>query len=559
MDWINLSMGLTLVAASMTTALLALTVMAWRTPRPRVSWTPFDQLGDTTAFLFDDESLVDATPQASAMLRQGPDQLDDLPRLAAVLSARFPDLMARLADLGQRQRVDLRDVDGELRLTAEWRHGLTRIALEPADGEDDAEAVAGGAAAKTLRAELDDLRAALDSTPNPVWRQDAAGAVRWANNAYLDLVLRRDPESGTLTWPLPRLFDPPEPEDSVAPAATESGAARVSLTLPAPSGQGTQEQWFELRHVQDARGILAFAEPVDRLVKAERTLQEFVQTLTKTFAHLPIGLAVFDRNRRLVLFNPALTDLSNLPPTFLSRRPTMFEFLDQLREQRRMPEPKDYREWRRRIGELEEAASHGTHIETWTLPDGQIYRVTGRPHPEGAVALLIQDVTSEVAMNRRFRSELELGQSVVDSLEEAIAVFSSSGGLVLSNTAYAALWDCSPDTSLARSDLWAAMEDWRSACRPAGFWEELRAFAGDPRRLPPPAGEVRLADGRGLRARAARVAGNAVLVGFSRIEGAEARLVAAGGETADHADARPSPSEAGAMPDAVTPRRSGAP
>jgi PAS domain-containing protein len=554
MDWINLTMGLTLVGASMTTALVALMAIAWRAPRRRVSWTPFSRLGEATAFLFEDDALVDATPQASAILAQGPDQLDDLPRLAAVLSARFPDLAARLAELGQRQRVDLSDLDGELRLTAEWRHGLTRIALEPADAGEDDDALAGSAALRTLRSELEDLRSALDGMPIPVWREDAAGAVRWANDAYLDLVLRRDPESGTLTWPLPRLFDAAEAE-----AAGDAGGDRVALALPAPPGQAAREHWFEIRTVPDARGSLNFAEPVDRLAKAERTLQEFVQTLTKTFAHLPTGLAVFDRNRRLVLFNPALTDLSNLPPMFLSRRPTLFEFLDQLREQRRMPEPKDYREWRRRIGELEEAASHGTHIETWTLPDGQIYRVTGRPHPEGAVAFLIQDVTSEVAMNRRFRSELELGQSVVDSLEEAIAVFSSSGGLVLSNTAYAALWECSPDTSLARSDLWAAMEDWQSACRPAAFWEDLRAFANDPRRGTPPAAELRMADGRGLRARAARVAGNAVLVGFSLVEGSGARLVAAGGEPAEPADQPHAPDDALAATQPAPPRRSGKP
>ena len=66
----------------------------------------------------------------------------------------------------------------------------------------------------------------------------------------------------------------------------------------------------------------------------------------------------------------------------------MVNFLDRLRENRVMPEPRDYRTWRNSIAELEAAAQDGTYSETWSLPDGHTYHVTGRPHPDGAVALL---------------------------------------------------------------------------------------------------------------------------------------------------------------------------
>jgi len=49
--------------------------------------------------------------------------------------------------------------------------------------------------------------------------------------------------------------------------------------------------------------------------------RNFVQTLTKTFAQLSIGLAIFNRERQLVLFNPALIDLTALPADFLTGRP----------------------------------------------------------------------------------------------------------------------------------------------------------------------------------------------------------------------------------------------
>ena len=61
-----------------------------------------------------------------------------------------------------------------------------------------------------------------------------------------------------------------------------------------------------------------------------------------------------------------------------------------------MPEPKDYRSWRQQMSDLEAAAQNGTYEETWALPTGQTYRVTGRPHPDGAVALLFEDISAEV-------------------------------------------------------------------------------------------------------------------------------------------------------------------
>jgi hypothetical protein len=42
----------------------------------------------------------------------------------------------------------------------------------------------------------------------------------------------------------------------------------------------------------------------DSAVQAETALREFMQTLTKTFADLPIGLAIFDRSRVLADVQP---------------------------------------------------------------------------------------------------------------------------------------------------------------------------------------------------------------------------------------------------------------
>jgi hypothetical protein len=73
--------------------------------------------------------------------------------------------------------------------------------------------------------------------------------------------------------------------------------------------------------------------------------------------------------------------LLGLSPEYLSARPTLLSFFDNLRDHQIMPEPKNYRSWRESMAELVNAASEGSYLETWSLPSGLTYRVSGRPHP----------------------------------------------------------------------------------------------------------------------------------------------------------------------------------
>jgi hypothetical protein len=72
-----------------------------------------------------------------------------------------------------------------------------------------------------------------------------------------------------------------------------------------------------------------------------------------------------------------LTELTRLPIDFLVARPGLTEVLDKLREKRMIPEPKDYRSWRKSISDLEAAAADGSYSETWSLPGNLTYRATG--------------------------------------------------------------------------------------------------------------------------------------------------------------------------------------
>ncbi len=454
-------------------------------------------------FLFDGERLIDATPDARALLRHSP-----LPsgsaraRMIACLTTRFPGLAPALQTLAERGCETLHgkgDDGATVTLRAELRGGLTRIALE-GEGQGYSDPVSDLA----QDAELATLRAMLTGAPLPVWREDSGGQIIWANAAYLTLITDATDTDFDLVWPLPRVF-----------GAGLTGRQRFEA--------GKTARWYDVCEVPDGEGKQFYALPADATVQAEASLQAFMQTLAKTFAHLPTGLAIFDAERKLVLFNPALLDLTGLPADFLSQRPTLPSVLDAMRERATIPEPRDYQSWKRQIAAMEEAASSGQYEATWSLPGGQTYRVTGRPHPNGALALMIEDISTEITRTRRYRADLELGQAVIDAMDEAIAVFSPAGMLVMSNVAYARLWGDDPTTHVDPGSAQASLlcGHWRARSAPTGLWDRAEDFisAFGPRTRWNDS--FHLADGTMVTCRFVPLAGGATMTGF-RIPGFDA-------------------------------------
>jgi PAS domain-containing protein len=274
-------------------------------------------------------------------------------------------------------------------------------------------------------------------------------------------------------------------------------------------------EWFELCSIPFGNEVLNYAVAANAAVEAETALREFMQTLTKTFADLPIGLAIFDRARVLQLFNPALAELTALQPEFLISRPTLSAVLDAMRAKAMIPEPKDYRSWRKQIMRVEEAASSGHFEETWSLPGGQTYRVIGRPHPNGALAFMFEDISTEMTRTRRYRADLELGQSVIDAVDDAVAVFSQPGQLVMSNRAYARLWKHDPAVLLSDAGIGTLSAWWRENSAPSLLWDDAISFVTAYGDRSPWEGEIRLLDGRMVTCRFRPLDGGATLITFS--------------------------------------------
>ncbi len=449
--------------------------------------------GTGTVFLFQNDQLVDATTDAWALISNSNTGQSDFSTMIAAIGTEFPNLEEALYD-NSITEVRIRGMnDPTIYVDISRQGGRLRISLN--GDESGAYETATSRLSNTAR----DTQAALmqqitTSSPQLVWQTDSSGSTAWANDAYFATLSEHDLDTLGKT----------------EPGSVPSENRRIAVRLE----KENKERWFDVLTVPHGDGFLNFANDATDIVKADTARTEFVKTLGKTFAELSIGIAIFDKNRALTMFNPALLDMTKLPVDFLSASPAIDNLLDRLRELRMMPEPKNYSSWREQFTAVETEAKDGTYSKNWSLADGQTFRVTGRPYPDGAFALLFEDISAEVSLTRRFRLDIETGQAVLDTLPDAIAVFSPTGTLVMSNQAYAALWSNDPEKVLEHRVLQSEMKIWQDHCIPSPMWAEMRDFIQQLGGRKPWMDQALLDDGRHLQCNAIPIAGGMMMVRF---------------------------------------------
>ncbi len=301
-----------------------------------------------------------------------------------------------------------------------------------------------------------------------------------------------------------------------AEVARNAACARLAVaSLPQVAGRAALAgQWFDIAARQHGAGQVFSAVPVDGVIKAETALRDFRTTLGDTFAQLDTGLALFDAAGLLQMFNPALTELTGLPVDFLMRRPNLGSVLDTLRDRGMLPEPKDWLAWRRMMLEVSMRPEAVVHEEVWGLPGGVTYRATLRPQAKGSFALVVQDISTEMIRSRRYRADMELAQSVIDTLDEGIAVFAGTGQLVLSNAAYADLWGHDPGTVLGDVSIGRIAAYWRELSAPDPLWSRIEEFIATEGERDGWQAEARLRDGRLIACKIAPIWDGATLASF---------------------------------------------
>lgn len=252
---------------------------------------------------------------------------------------------------------------------------------------------------------------------------------------------------------------------------------------------------------------------------AEDALRRFVETVSETFAHLRVGLAIFDRDRRLTLSNPAMAEMFHVDARWLSGRPTLREMLDHFRESRQLPEQADFPAWRATLFTLFDSGG-GTYEEIWELPDGRSLQVLGRPHPVGGIAFVFEDITESLALQRWRSTAMEVRRATLDLLADGVVVFGADGRVRIANPAFMAQWGLRPEEvpTLHVAQIAAACG---SLCRDVPLWERVRGAVASGFGRQPWEARATLTDGRVLKVRVAPMPDGSTLVALADVTDSE--------------------------------------
>ena len=243
-------------------------------------------------FLFQGEFLINHDTHPDGLFSKTAVKITDWCAFQEWLGGRFgplPDPLKQTSDMDG-LRLSSGDDDDSAFLLFKCEGGMTRVILHDAQVQGAADR---HEALNNYHA-LQDHALTFHEVPCGICVTSDSGGAVLQNTAFRAL--------------------PPEEKEQICAITGQNGPERISIQT------GEEEEWREVYTTEKDGRRIHIASDVSRIVAAERTQKQFVQTLTKTFANLTVGLALFDRNRQLALFNPALIDLTGLTAEFLIAR-----------------------------------------------------------------------------------------------------------------------------------------------------------------------------------------------------------------------------------------------
>ena len=347
--------------------------------------------------------------------------------------------------------------------------------------------------------------------PAPCWICARDGRVVWANAAWLKAA-----EATSLEQALKANLSLDKNADALVHEAMEQKTRREGFRWLTISGQ--RRAFQVIAEPLNEAYVCAYAIDVTEAEESREALKRHAKAHDETLDSLEDAVAIFGPERQLTFHNREFEKLWELEPAWLAERPTHGEWLDRLRQKRRLPETSDYSGFKARESEFF-GLTHTADDEMWSLPDGRSLRVVRQPHPLGGLLILFSDKTGELKLKSQFNSLIQVQKSTLDQLNDAVSVYGSDGRLRLRNLAFDRFWNLSADDMVSVMDFTNVAELCLPLVHDRGFWSELKARVTDtdPLARAPQVGEVRISDGRLAQWRTQPLPDGATLVAFSDI------------------------------------------
>ncbi len=327
-------------------------------------------------------------------------------------------------------------------------------------------------AAKDPVAFIDMMRRA----PFPMWRLMGTGRIEWVNDAYVAAVSAPNAPydlaavlSGQIqldeatAQQCEDVLASNQRKDSVRHVVIDGKRRSMAITIFPISG-GATGMAMDATEAEGLRGALT------------RHIRAHDETLNR----MSEGVVVFSAERKISFTNTSFSEMFALDDAWLSGAPSHGEWLDHLREKRRIPEQLDYSAFKENELSFYTDFPDEAPDEIWTLPDGRTLRLVRMRDPHGGLSLLFENMTDRMTMQSRFNTLIGVQKATLDKLSEGIAVFGPDGRLKLNNAAFASIWDLDPSSLEDNPHFDTLIGKALRFYHDRDFWAEMKARTTDP-------------------------------------------------------------------------------
>ncbi|OCC24811.1 histidine kinase [Croceicoccus estronivorus] len=333
----------------------------------------------------------------------------------------------------------------------------------------------------------------IEAAPMPMWFRGPDARLRLVNSAYVNAV-----GAGSADAVIERQIELIEAVDGLTAAQIADQARTKNLPIERDVSATIGGQRRTLR-VSDLplgdEGVTGYAIDIEEMEEQARALRAFREAQRSMLDQLSIGVAQFDGDRRLAFANGPFQRIFALKSSALVDPPEFEAWLAMARDDGRLPEVRDFPEWRREHAQWFSAGE--PREEAWPLPDGTHLRIVAQPMPDGGLVLVAEDRTEQLALSATRDTLLRTRTATFDSLFESLAVFAPDGRMQIWNRRFSADWgleeeflDKHPRIEALLEKIGARLE--RPAQKKA-IGDVVRAATLDRKQK---GGQITLADGR---------------------------------------------------------------
>ncbi|HVF83806.1 MAG TPA: PAS-domain containing protein [Sphingomicrobium sp.] len=285
---------------------------------------------------------------------------------------------------------------------------------------------------------LDSLTHLIEAAPFPMWYRGPNLSLGLVNSAYVAAV-----EASSAT---DVVAQGTELIDGTGSASARSGAKAAldsgrpySRTQPATIGG--ERRMLKVVDVPLVGGAVAgFALDIQDLEDARIELARYIESQRELADRMTAGAVQFDPDRTLSFFNQPFAIMAQLDAEWLGERPEFDRVLERMRENGRLPETRDFPQWKAERRNWFISADEAVE-EEWTLANGDHLRVVGQPLPDGGLRLIFEDRTEQVRLASARDTLLRVRTATFDNLFEGLSVFAADGRLYLWNRRFCSFWD----------------------------------------------------------------------------------------------------------------------